>query len=744
MILPDRYINYRLQAKTDSPKMDKIPCDNWGNKINPHDPSQWMTHEAAQARVGGAVSGVGIILNGDGWFCIDLDNCRDAATGVYTAAAISIYQSFPGALGEVSVSGTGLHIFGRCDPSRLADRRNKWEGDKEWYHTGRFIALSPHGLTPIGGAWTDKDWTDQLLHFVPRRADADGMLPTEVDPTYTGPADDDTLIGMMLRSSGGAAAQFGAKASVADLWNANETVLSRVFPAYDGNGGFDHSSADAALMSHLAFWTGKDMARMDRLFRRSALMRDKYRDRDDYRRDTVGGAARMCKKVYDAPKKSMPTVADSGGGATTIEMFLTVPEMVKHFEGCVYIRDLHKVLVPDGALLKPEQFNASFGGHMFQMLPDGTKPTRKAFEALTECIAYRFPQAKRPVFRPDVPTGQILPDETVNIYVTPNIQRAKGDVTRFMTFLAKLLPSARDRQILLAYMAACVQYPGVKFQWAPVLQGVEGNGKSLVASCVAYALGPDYVHEPRASQLAEKYNGYLEAKLLMIVEEIHMNGRREILDELKPYITNRRIELRGMAQEKRMIDNVANWFFCTNYKDAVLKSKNDRRYAIFFTAQQSAEDLSRDGMNGGFFPALYEWLRVDGYAFMAEWLATYAIPDEFNPATMCHRAPETSTTAEAVAASTGSIEAEINEAVESYTVGFRGGWISSHMLDRLLRERGFKVSRPKIGSILSDLGYMQWGRAPRPIMREDAKRPVLWCCIGHDPDYATAQGPGYV
>lgn len=735
MILPQRFINYRLQAKADSPKLDKIPCDAAGNAINPHDPSQWMTYEAAQAR-----GPVGFILNGDGWFCIDLDNCRNATTGEYTAAAVAIYQSFPGAMAEVSVSGTGLHIFGKCDPSQLADRRNKWDGDKEWYHTGRFIALSPHGLQPIGGQYIDKNWTDQLLRVVPRRADADGVLPTEVDPTYTGPADDDALIAMMLRS-GSAASKFGATASVADLWNANAAVLARVYPAYDGNGGFDHSSADAALMSHLAFWTGKDMARMDRLFRRSALMRDKYRDREDYRRDTIGGAARMCKKVYDQPQKTMPVPSSATGGSH--EILLTVPEMIQHFAGCVYIRDTHRVLVPDGAMLKPEQFNASFGGHIFQMMPDGTKPTRKAFEALTECIAHRFPQGKRPVFRPDLPTGTILPDDSVNIYVKPDIRAEPGDVTPFMNFLAKLLPSKRDRDILLGYMAACVQYPGVKFQWAPVLQGTEGNGKSLVAGCVAYALGPDMVHEPRASQLAEKYNGYLEAKLLQIVEEIHMGGRREMLDELKPYITNKRIELRGMAQEKRMIDNVANWFFCTNHKDAVLKSKNDRRYAVFFTAQQSAEDLMRDGMSGNFFPTLYEWLRKDGYAFMAHWLATYQIPDELNPATMCHRAPETSTTAEAVAASTGTIEAEISEAIDSDTVGFRGGWISSHMLDRMLRERGFKLSRPKIGSILTDMGFRSWGRAPRPIMREDLKRPVLWCRDGHEPDYATAQGPGY-
>lgn len=312
MILPNRFINYRLQAKPDSPKMDKIPCDAKGNPINPHDPSQWMTYETAQARVSGEVSGVGFILNGDGWFCIDLDNCRNAQTGVWSDSATLIYLSFPGALAEVSVSGTGLHIFGRCDPKQLADRRNKWDGDKEWYHTGRFIALSPHGLQPIGGQWIDKDWTSQLLHLVPRRNDVDGVLPTEVDPAYAGPADDDVLITMMLQSASNAA-RFGEKSSIADLWNANEAVLSRFYPAYDGGKGFDHSSADAALMSHLAFWTGKDMARMDRLFRRSALMRDKYRDRDDYRRDTIGGAVRMCKKVYSAPRReaSIPSVLES-------------------------------------------------------------------------------------------------------------------------------------------------------------------------------------------------------------------------------------------------------------------------------------------------------------------------------------------------------------------------------------------------------------------------------------------------
>ena len=36
------------------------------------------------------------------------------------------------------------------------------------------------------------------------------------------------------------------------------------------------SEADLALCSHLAFWTGRDAAKMDTMFRQSGLMRDKW------------------------------------------------------------------------------------------------------------------------------------------------------------------------------------------------------------------------------------------------------------------------------------------------------------------------------------------------------------------------------------------------------------------------------------------------------------------------------------
>lgn len=58
----------------------------------------------------------------------------------------------------------------------------------------------------------------------------------------------------------------------------NGDRFSRLWDGDAFDYGNDHSRADLALCGLLAFWTGGDAERMDRLFRRSGLMREK-RDR---------------------------------------------------------------------------------------------------------------------------------------------------------------------------------------------------------------------------------------------------------------------------------------------------------------------------------------------------------------------------------------------------------------------------------------------------------------------------------
>jgi primase-polymerase (primpol)-like protein len=78
--------------------------------------------------------------------------------------------------------------------------------------------------------------------------------------------------------------------------------------------GEDRSVADLTLCSSLAFWTGKDAARMDRLFRRSALARKTWDERHSsdgrtYGAMTIDKAIAGCREVYAPRGSDRPTQA---------------------------------------------------------------------------------------------------------------------------------------------------------------------------------------------------------------------------------------------------------------------------------------------------------------------------------------------------------------------------------------------------------------------------------------------------
>lgn len=422
--------------------------------------------------------------------------------------------------------------------------------------------------------------------------------------------------------------------------------------------------------------------------------------------------------------------------------YLGATQQIEFFAGCTYIKSIHRVFTPDGSMLKSEQFNATYGGYCFQLDDGGTKVTRKAWEAFTESQIVRYPKAGFMCFRPELQPGELIKEEgqtLVNTYVPIDTPAAQGDATPFLVHLAKVLPVESDRAILLAYMAACVQHKGVKFQWAPLLQGTEGNGKTLFTRCVAFAVGNRYTHMPPSSEIAEKFNEWLFYKLFIGIEDVYVpDHKKEVIEVLKPMITNDRLAMRAMQAGQVMGDNRANFMLNSQHKDAIRKTKNDRRFAVFFTAQQSADDVERDGMNGDYFPKLYTWLKNDGYAIVANFLANYQIPEELNPATSCHRAPHTSSTIEAVTASLGGIEQEILEAIDEGRIGFAGGWVSSVAIERLLHiiHATRAIPHNKRRELMQNLGYdwhpaLTGGRVNNTISIDDNKKPRLFIRNGH-------------
>lgn len=727
------YINWREEAGLPGTKPRKVPFDPArGVSINPHDRTQWRSYDECVA----TGYPVGMVLAADDpYFLLDLDDALDTHTGQWSQWAVDICARFPGAFIEISVSGTGLHVMGRCDPLRLGPRRHKWaDGHLEWYFEGRFVALGRDGRGDI-----ELDWTDVLAGLVPVRDVPDAAVLSDVDdPAYTlGALSDDEILHMALNSRGSAAGLMGDRATFRQLFEADVAALSRFFPSATAGAPYDASAADVALVSQLAFWCGKNAARIDRLFRRSGLMRDKWSDRQDYRASTMQRGVTGVSRVYDRPRDDAPTVHFGD--------YLTIEDQLKHFDGCVYISEEHAVLVPSGEIMKPDRFKSWYGGYEFKMSHDGSKPTRNAFEAFTENRAHKFPKVLYRAFQPRQPFGAILDDgASVNTYRDPCVETSDGDPGPFLDLMARLIPDERDRAICLAWMAALVQYPGQKFQWAPVLQGTKGNGKSFIGQALSYCVGRQYAHSPKPDKLAGQFNGFLLDKLLIVVEEMHMFARRETLEKLKDYITGAWQEVERKGVDSRMVESFANWIFFTNHKDAVIVERDDRRFAVIFTAQQDEDDVTKCGMGGEYFPRLWDWARAGGFACIRGYLARHPIPEALNPATLAQRAPKTTSRDEAIESSFGVVEQIILDAIEAERQGFRGGWISTWAATALLDERRVKNGPRTIAKALENLGYFSTIRASAPILHEGNTKPKLYRVSGTGAgtldQYLAAQG----
>lgn len=725
--------------------LQKFPKDGgWQN-----DPSQWATfdHALQAATVSGNFVGF-IFTKNDPFFFVDIDKALQP-DGSWSALATDLCYMFSGCAVEVSQSGTGLHIFG----VGTAPENHRCRDDKiglEFYTSGRFVALT--GTNAIGDSGTQAQaGIDMMLaKYLPPRVGGEHVGWTdEPDQDWSGPTDDDELIKKMLDAKMSAAAAFGTKAPLPVLWAGDEDQLSKFFPSASGD-TFDRSAADAALCQHLAFWTGKDCARIARLFERSGLVRDKWRDREDYRYETVTRGASWCTQVYQQKRKVDKTINEDAPVVLPTQLdelviregyqYLGLPQQIEYFKDCVYVSSKHSIKIPNGDLKKPDEFRAAYGGYWFAMDSIGDKSSKNAWEVFTESQGLRFPRADMTCFRPEIPPNIIIEEDgrkLVNTYLPIKTPRIKGDATPFIIHMGKLIPNPQDREYLLSYMAACVQMTGVKFRWCPFIQGVPGNGKSILSRILARAIGRRYTHAPTAADLANSFNQWIEAKLFIYVDDIYTADRMEVLETLKPLITEDVVEVQPKGRDKYMTDNRANFILNSNHKDGIRKTADDRRYAPFYTAQQFRSDLIRDGMDTEYFQNLNRWMYAGGFAITADYLENYPILDQYNPSLMSE-APITGSTSEAIATSLGGVEQEIMEAVAQGRQGFMGGWISSVALDRLIEGRRSSRSIPnnKRKDMMATLGYIPHpglpdGRATSMVAIDGGAKPRLYIRRDH-------------
>lgn len=432
---------------------------------------------------------------------------------------------------------------------------------------------------------------------------------------------------------------------------------------------------------------------------------------------------------------------------------LTPAEQQIWFAGCALIGPENRIIDGKGQLYDPGAFNATFGGKRFIIDAIG-KLTDEPWKAATRGTQFTVMKVDGTNFRTDVPTSHVTVNELgrkyANAYIPARIERAEGDASPFMNHIAALIPDPNDQRILIEFMAHNAKYPGHKIPWAPLIQSTEGAGKNLIKYVMTHVIGDNYTYPVNPKELAGsggKFNDWMHHKLFLIADEIRTDDRRDMIEVLKPMISERTLEMQAKGLAQRKADNIANWLFFSNYRDAIPINQNSRRFAIFYSAIQNNEDALIRGMNDAYFRWLYdEWLGASSHKFGLKVTANYLLNYPIERGAIPMRAPSTSSMAEAIIESRGWLEQLIVEAVDDQRGGFRAGWISTAAVGALLRERRKEAASRSIGQAVGALGYHRIGQLGRGYYQDDPINPNRRGWVWHIDqrasvgDYGRAQG----
>ncbi|WP_212958786.1 phage/plasmid primase, P4 family [Bacillus sanguinis] len=238
-------------------KKTKVPYQINGEMAQSNNKRSWSTFPTIiKFYEQGDYDGIGFMFSKDDPFIgIDIDHCIQE--GALTSLAEDVIETV-NSYTEYSPSGDGIHIIvkGKLPLKGPGTGRKNVDLGLEVYRHGRYFTFTGDCLDQV----PVEDRTDELKVLFEKYL-KEKPKPEKKQSTTSFEREDITSL------------------SNAELWermfgSKSGGAIKDLFQGMLING--DHSSTDMALCNHLAFWTDKDAAKMDSMFRESSLLREKW------------------------------------------------------------------------------------------------------------------------------------------------------------------------------------------------------------------------------------------------------------------------------------------------------------------------------------------------------------------------------------------------------------------------------------------------------------------------------------
>lgn len=318
-----RWVNYRIvkvPGRNTSTKVPYSPITK--RKASSTDIETWGTYAEALKFNPEAI---GIVFTpAQTLLGIDIDHCIKKGTNIIDhehkeqiAELIIASDTYT----EISPSGTGLHLYFELS-APLALNANRHE-NFEAYTFGRYFTVTNisykeikpvRTITPsdallllaiIGYPWGKVEEEKQATLMA-------GAKPTHISAKST-QNDSNDILRRMFNSKNGKL--------IKEIYEGRATAST-----YKN----DQSAADMSLLSHLAFWTGKNPAQMEQIWLASPQgAREKTQKRKDYRDRSIATAISHCKQVYENKGEKLKKELEEN--APTLELLFVMSKGEKIF-----------------------------------------------------------------------------------------------------------------------------------------------------------------------------------------------------------------------------------------------------------------------------------------------------------------------------------------------------------------------------------------------------------------------------
>lgn len=254
----------------------------------------------------------------------------------------------------------------------------------------------------------------------------------------------------------------------------------------------------------------------------------------------------------------------------------------------------------------------------------------------------------------------------------------------------------------MSWIAHNVQHPGVKIRWSPYLHGPPGDGKSFFGELVGFMMGGQNVRTLNGSTLESNFTDWAMGYAVTIVEEMKQHGhnRHDVMNKIKPFITNSEVEIHPKGKRSYSAPNCTNYLLLSNYLDGAPVEDSDRRY-MFLSSALTKEDAQRL-TDEGYFARLFAAVQDHAGALRQHFLGV-TLHREFDPN---GRAPFTAAKATVIEISKSDLEMAVEELLEKGAVGVCADVVSSAHLTRALKAKVSEtLSTQRVHRLLSLKGY---------------------------------------